>query len=131
MIVSIGIDIVEVSRVRAAIERTPRFLERVFTQTERDYCEAHGANSFMHYAARFAAKEAAMKALGTGWSEGIAWHDAEITRTERGAPTLQLHSRAHEIFLELGATRAHISLSHTSEHAIAQVILEATDGQRT
>ena len=117
--------------MRAAIERTPRFLERVFTQTERDYCDSRGANSFTHYAARFAAKEAAMKALGTGWSEGIAWHDAEITRTERGAPILKLHGRAHEIFLELGATRAHLSLSHTSEHAIAQVILEATDAQHT
>jgi holo-[acyl-carrier protein] synthase len=131
VIVSIGIDIVEVSRVRAAIKRTPRFLERVFTQTERDYCDARGASSFMHYAARFAAKEAAMKALGTGWAEGISWHDAEITRTERGAPILKLHGRAHEIFLELGAARTHLSLSHTSEHAIAQVILEAAGAPHT
>lgn len=113
--------------MRAAIERTPRFLERVFTQIERDYCDARGASSFTHYAARFAAKEAAMKALGTGWAQGIAWHDAEITRTEQGAPVLEFHGRAHEIFLELGAARAHLSLSHTREHAIAQVILEATD----
>lgn len=67
-----------------------------------------------------------MKALGTGWSGGVAWHDVEVARNERGAPLLILRNRAHEIFNALGATGAHLSLSHTSEHAIAQVILEAT-----
>jgi holo-[acyl-carrier protein] synthase len=125
VIISTGIDIIEVHRVRQAIERTPRFLLRVFTVAEREYCDRAGANAFAHYAARFAAKEAAMKALGTGWSNGIAWHDVEVARTERGAPQLILRNRAHEIFASTGATRAHLSISHTREHAVAHVTFEA------
>lgn len=115
---------IEVERVRATIERTPRFRERVFTRAERDYCDSRGAARAQHYAARFAAKEAAMKALGTGWSGGLAWHDVEITRDEAGKPSLNFRKRALELFQLSGATRAHISLAHTAEHAIAQVILE-------
>lgn len=124
MIVSIGIDIIEVARVREVMRRTPRFTERVFTTRERLYCEGRGAASAKHFAARFAAKEAALKALGTGWSGGIAWHDVEILSQETGAPTLLFHHRAREIFEERGANIAHVSLSHTSEHAVAQVLLE-------
>ncbi len=124
MIISTGIDIIEVRRVRQVIERTPRFLERVFTLAERAYCDRAGANRWMHYAARFAAKEAAMKALGTGWSGGVSWQDVEIISKEIGAPTVKLYNIAHELFERSGATVAHLSLSHTAEHAIAQVIFE-------
>jgi holo-[acyl-carrier protein] synthase len=119
---------IEVERMRATLKRTPRFVERVFTLAERDYCDSRGALvAPQHYAARFAAKEAALKALGTGWSGGISWQDVEITRNDAGAPAIIFHRRALELFQLSGATRAHLSLSHTSEHAIAQVILERGD----
>ena len=124
MIVSIGIDIIEVRRVRETIERTPRFSERVFTDNERAYCESRGAVACEHYAARFAAKEAALKALQTGWSGGLGWQDVEVTLKESGAPAIAFHGRARELFEQLGATAAHLSIAHTSEHAIAQVVLE-------
>ncbi|HYN86648.1 MAG TPA: holo-ACP synthase [Pyrinomonadaceae bacterium] len=124
MIVSIGIDIIEVARVRQAVERTPRFRARVFTERERAYCDARGAASAQHYAARFAAKEAAFKALGTGWGEGVGWHEAEVVRSEAGEPAILLTGRALEIFRARGATHAHLSISHTNEHAVAQVVLE-------
>ncbi len=110
--------------MRGVLKRTPRFVERVFTPAERDYCERRGVVAPQHYAARFAAKEAALKALGTGWSGGLAWQDVEIISQPGGAPTLLLHNLAHELFTRAGATHAHVSLSHTTEHAIAQVILE-------
>lgn len=124
MIISIGIDIIEVRRVRETIERTPRFAERVFTEAERAYCESRGAVAAQHYAARFAAKEAALKALQTGWSGGIAWQDIEVTAKESGAPLILFHGRARELYEQSGANAAHLSIAHTSEHAVAQVILE-------
>ena len=124
MIVSVGIDIIEVRRVRLVVERTPRFVERVFTPQERDYCAARGAASAQHYAARFAAKEAALKALGTGWTGGVAWQDIEIVPLASGAPVLQFYGPARQLFERSGANVAHVSISHTSEHAVAQVILE-------
>ena len=127
MIISIGIDIIEVRRVRETIERTPRFAERVFTDAERAYCESRGAVAAQHYAARFAAKEAALKALQTGWRGGISWQDVEIASRETGAPFLILHGPVQELFEKSGATAAHLSMSHTSEHAIAEVILERKD----
>ena len=124
MIVAIGIDIVEVSRIREVLVRTPRFCERVFTKAERVYCDGRGAVAAQHYAARFAAKEAVLKALQTGWRGGISWQDIEIASQESGAPFLILHGLVRELFGKSGATAVHLSLSHTSEHAIAQVILE-------
>jgi holo-[acyl-carrier protein] synthase len=115
---------IEVGRVRDVLKRTPRFRARVFTDRERDYCDSRGAASAEHYAARFAAKEAAMKALGTGWAAGVAWHEVEITRDDAGAPGIDFAGRALELFRNSGATRAHLSLAHTSEHAVATVILE-------
>ena len=106
------------------LERTPRFAERVFTAAERAYCDSRGAVAAQHYAARFAAKEAALKALQTGWRGGIAWQDVEIASRETGAPFLIFHGPVQELFAKSGATVAHLSLSHTSEHAIAQVVLE-------
>ena len=125
MIISIGIDIIEVRRVRETIERTPRFAERVFTDAERAYCESRGAVAAQHYAARFAAKEAALKALQTGWRGGISWHDVEISSTENGAPLLILSGEVKRLMESSGATAAHLSMSHTTEHAIAQVVLES------
>ena len=124
MIVSIGIDIIEVRRVRETIARTPRFAERVFTDAERAYCESRGAAAAQHYAARFAAKEAALKALQTGWRGGISWQDVEIAARESGAPFLIFRGEVLAVFEKFGATATHLSMSHTSEHAIAQVILE-------
>jgi holo-[acyl-carrier protein] synthase len=124
MIISIGIDIIEVARVREVLLRTPRFGERVYTERERAYCESRGVVAAQHYAARFAAKEAALKALGTGWSGGVAWQDIEIGAQDGGAPLLIFTGRVRELYEESGATAAHLSMSHTSEHAIAEVILE-------
>src|SRR6266480_5806603 len=120
MIVSIGIDIIEVARIREVLQRTPRFRERVFTPSERGYCDGRGAVAAQHYAARFAAKEAALKALQTGWRGGIAWQDVEIASRESGAPFLIFHREVQGLFEKSGATAAHLSMSHTSEHAIAQ-----------
>ena len=127
MIISIGIDIIEVARVREVLARTPRFAERVFTLGERAYCNGRGAVAAQHYAARFAAKEAALKALQTGWRGGISWQDVEISSRDTGAPFLILHGPVQELFEKSGATAAHLSMSHTSEHAIAEVILERED----
>lgn len=106
------------------LARTPRFVERVFTAAERSYCDSRGAVAAQHYAARFAAKEAVLKALQTGWRGGIAWQDVEIASRESGAPYLIFHGQVLELFEKSGATAAHLSMSHTSEHAIAQVLLE-------
>ena len=124
MIISIGVDIIEVRRVRETVARTTRFAERVFTAAERAYCESRGAVAAQHYAARFAAKEAALKALQTGWSGGISWQDVEVAAKESGAPLILFHARARELYEESGATAAHLSIAHTTEHAIAEVILE-------
>lgn len=126
MIVSIGIDIIEVARIREVLLRTPRFRERVFTPAERAYCDSRGAVAAQHYAARFAAKEAALKALQTGWRGGISWQDVEIASRDSGAPYLILHGPVKDLFDSSGATAVHLSLSHTSEHAIAEVVLERT-----
>jgi holo-[acyl-carrier protein] synthase len=124
MIVGTGIDIAEVPRIRQAIERFgDRFLRRVFTDGEIEYCSSK-ANPAERYAARFAAKEAAMKALGTGWNHGVRWRDCEVTRMPGGRPTLTFHGKAAEFAAKLGARNTALSLSHTAEQAIAQVILE-------
>ena len=125
MIVGTGIDIAEVARIRQSIERFgQRFLERIFTPGEIGYCDSK-LNRFERYAARFAAKEAAMKALGTGWNHGVRWRDCEVARLPGGRPTIQFHGKAAEFAAKLGAKNAALSLSHTQEQAIAQVILES------
>jgi holo-[acyl-carrier protein] synthase len=124
MIVAIGIDLVEITRIQEVFARRgERFRARVFTEGEIRYCERR-ASRFASYAARFAAKEAAMKALGTGWAKGLGWTDVEVVSDPNGAPALQLHRRALERMREIGATRAHISLTHSGDLAIAQVLLE-------
>jgi holo-[acyl-carrier protein] synthase len=124
MIVSIGIDIVEVYRIKQTMERTPRFGMRVFTDAERSYCDGKGAASFQSYAVRFAAKEAFLKSLRTGWRGKIGWQDMEVTLSPEGAPTLNVTGEANRLLEAAGADAVHLSLSHTSDHAIAQVILE-------
>jgi holo-[acyl-carrier protein] synthase len=124
MIIGIGIDIEEVERIREAIERHgERFVQRVFTPGEVAYFEAK-ANKWERYAARFAAKEAAMKAIGTGWDHGVGWRDVEVVNEPNGCPTLVLHGRAQEIAEGKGCKRTWISLSHTRRQAVAQVVLE-------
>jgi len=124
MIVGTGIDIAEVPRIRQSIERFgDRFLQRVFTDGEIQYCDSK-ANRFERYAARFAAKEAAMKALGTGWNHGIRWRDCEVVRMPGGRPTIAFHGKAGEFAAKLGMKNAALSITHTAEQAIAQVILE-------
>jgi holo-[acyl-carrier protein] synthase len=125
MIVSIGIDIIEVARIREVLQRTPRFRERVFTAAEQAYCDSRGVVAEQHYAARYAAKEAALKALQTGWRGGISWQDVEISSLESGAPMITFHGEAQKIFEASGATAVHLSISHTAEHAIANVVLES------
>lgn len=124
MIVSIGTDIVEVYRIAETIERTPRFVERVYTERERAYCNAKGAAAAQSYAARFAAKEAFLKALKTGWRGKVTWHDMEILNDELGVPTMIVTGEALNLMKGLGATRIHLSISHTTEHAVANVVLE-------
>jgi holo-[acyl-carrier protein] synthase len=125
MIVGTGIDIAEVPRIRAAIERHgQRFLNRIFTEGEIQYCESK-ANRVERYAARFAAKEAGMKAIGTGWNHGVRWRDIEVARKPGGRPSLVLHGKAAEFAARLGATNIALSLTHTAEQAMAQVILES------
>ena len=124
MIVGTGVDIVEVERVAAAIERFgERFLKRIFTESERRYCDSK-KNRAERYAARFAAKEAAFKALGTGWNQGVAWREVEVGRAPGGRPTLSFTGRAAQHAQRLGMKRAALSLSHTQQQAVAQVILE-------
>jgi len=125
VIVGTGIDIAEVQRIRHAIERFGvRFLERIYTVGEIRYCKSK-ANSVERFAARFAAKEAAMKALGTGWNHGVRWRDCEVTRKPGSRPTLTFHGQAGEIAARLGVRNVSLSLTHTKEQAMAQVILES------
>jgi holo-[acyl-carrier protein] synthase len=125
MIVGTGIDITEVDRIAGSVARFGRrFLERVFTPDEIRYCEAK-ANKAERYAGRFAAKEAAMKAIGTGWSRGVRWQDIEVRRLPGQRPTLAFHGRALEFFQNVRAVRAQLSITHTKDIAVALVILES------
>ncbi len=124
MIVGTGIDLVEIGKLRAAMERRgDRLRNRIFTPDEIRYCDRR-PNPFQHYAARFAAKEALFKALGTGWSGGVGWRDAEVRNRTSGKPDLLLSGKALEVARQLGAARYRVSLSHTDRYAVAQVILE-------
>ena len=124
MIVGTGVDLAEVPRIRAAIERHGgRFIERIYTPPEIAYVERK-ANRFERYAARFAAKEAGMKAIGTGWKRGVSWRDFEVVNLPSGKPTLRLHGVASEIAQQLGVRQISLSLTHTAELGMAHVILE-------
>jgi holo-[acyl-carrier protein] synthase len=125
VIVGTGVDLAEVDRIRAAIERYgARFVERVFTPREIAYVERK-ANRFERYAARFAAKEAAMKAIGTGWRSGVRWQDFEVTNLRSGRPALEFHGVAARAAERLGVHLVSLSLTHTAAMAMALVILES------
>ncbi len=125
MTVGTGIDIAETERIQQALERHgERFSRKVFTPSEIAYCERF-KNRAERYAARFAAKEAAFKALGTGWAKGVRWLDVEVTHQASGKPELLLSGRAREIAEQLGVTRALISISHANRYVVAEVILES------
>lgn len=126
MIIGIGIDAVEVERMRRAVDDPKtgrRFRERIFTESEIVYCEAKRRGAAQSFAARFAAKEAVMKAIGRGFGEGVSWREIEVVR-EQGAPTLRITGYAAERSAELGITRWHVSLTHTPVTAVAYVIAE-------
>ena len=124
MILGTGVDIAEVPRIRGSIERFgDRFLRRIFTTGEIEYCDGK-ASRFESYAARFAAKEAGMKALGTGWSRGVRWRDIEVVRQKGQRPTIQFHGEAAAIAAKLGTKNVALSITHTSEQALAHIILE-------
>src|SRR5271154_6827508 len=125
MIVGLGIDVAEVGRIRAVVEaQAERFLKRVYTPEEVAYCEQF-KNKYERYAGRFAVKEAAMKALGTGWSSGVRWVDVEVVRHASGRPTLTLKGEAKRIADAMGVKNILVTISHTAEQAIAQVIFES------
>jgi holo-[acyl-carrier protein] synthase len=124
MIVGLGVDISEVDRIREAIARHgERFLSRVFTPAEIAYCNRH-RDSAERFAGRFAAKEAVMKALGTGWTSGVRWVDIEVVRMPTGRPTVALHGVARGIAERLGLRHASLSITHSGNTALAQVIFE-------
>ncbi len=125
MIVGTGIDIAEVPRIRQRSNASRQhFLHRIYTEGEMRYCDSK-ANRVERYAARFAAKEAAMKALGTGWNHGVRWRDCEVARMPGGRPTMMFHGKAGEFAAKLGVKNIALSISHTDEQAIAQVIFES------
>lgn len=123
MIIGIGTDIVEVDRIRRVLERNPRFVDRVFTPAEIGYC-ASKSNSAQSYAVRFAAKEALMKALGTGWDGVVNWQDIEVLQNTAGKPELHAYGATQELLKSRGVAQIHISLAHEKEYALASVILE-------
>ena len=124
MIIGTGVDIVDIERIRRVAERhKDRFIPRVFTPAEQQFCNRYH-DPAPHFSARFAAKEALFKALGTGWAKGVSWLDAEVQRKEQQAPVLVLHGEAEKRSAGLGVTRVHLSLSHSDQWAVAMVILE-------
>jgi holo-[acyl-carrier protein] synthase len=124
LIVGLGLDIAEIDRIEAAIKRHPAaFIERVYTPEEAAYCQRY-ASPYERYAGRFAAKEAAMKALGTGWAHGVRWRDIEVVREASGKPTLKLEGVARQIADSLGVKRILLTITHSGNLAIAQVIFE-------
>jgi holo-[acyl-carrier protein] synthase len=127
MILGTGIDVTETARIENALARHGgRFSGRIYTAEEIRYCEKF-KNCAERYAARFAAKEAAFKALGTGWRGGIQWIDAEVSHRPSGKPELVLHGAASERAEQLGVTRISLSISHGEQFAVAMVILEGDD----
>lgn len=126
IIAGIGVDACEIARLKRALAGPAgaRFRKRVFTAGEQAYCDARGRARFESYAARFAAKEAAMKALGTGWGQGLGFTDVEVTREGHAAPQLVLHGEAARLAVTLGIARCHLSVTHTRTTAIAWVLCE-------
>jgi holo-[acyl-carrier protein] synthase len=124
-IIGTGIDIVECLRIAQMIERHGElFITRVYTDHEIEYCSARKAAT-QHYAGRWAAKEAVLKALGTGWRRGISWRDIEIRNDDKGAPTVKLRGGARDVQTAAHIGRMHISISHCRNFAVAYVVAES------
>src|SRR5215510_7483345 len=124
MIIGVGIDVVQNQRIRESLERFgPRFLNRIYTEIETAYCNKC-ADPAIHFAARFAAKEAAFKALGTGWAAGVKWKDIEVQRLASGQPELHLYGEALARATAMSASRFHVSLTHDQLVSVAVVVLE-------
>lgn len=124
MILGTGLDMAEVDRIREAIERHgPRFTGRIYTPREIAYAESK-ANRYERFAARFAAKEAGMKAIGTGWKKGVRWRDFEVVNLPSGRPTLHLYGEAANVAARMGVKTVALSLTHTAQIGMAHVILE-------
>ncbi len=123
MVKGIGVDIVEIKRIQQVLADNKRFAERVFAPSEIEYCETK-ARKAQHYAARFAAKEAFFKALGTGWRDGMGWHEIIVENDDLGKPRIQLSGKTLEVFNDRGLASIHLSISHEKIHAVAMVVLE-------
>ncbi len=127
MIISTGVDLAEVERIRAALENPrigKRFRERVYTESEIAYCEQKQRGKYESYAGRFAAKEAVMKALGRGWGAQVRWLDIEVARARSGKPEIVLHDKTARRAAQLGIQRWSLSITHTKEHGLAFVVAE-------
>lgn len=124
MIAGIGTDIVEVYRIREALERTPRFEERVFTDQEIAYCRSKGVKQYESFAGRYAAKEALFKALGTGWRGELAWRDIDVLVNDLGAPRISVSGEVLANLTSVGFTQISLSISHTEHYAVAYVVIE-------
>lgn len=127
MIVSVGVDLAEVERIRKALEDPRigrRLRDRVFTPKEILYCEKKRRGRYESYAGRFAAKEAVMKALGRGWGAHVSWLDIEVVRARSGKPEIVLHDKTARLAEELGIRRWALSITHTAEHGLAYVVAE-------
>lgn len=118
-----GMDIVELDRIKKALEQGEGFLNRVFTQTEKEYCQARGKASLMSFAARFCAKEAVSKALGTGIAKGVSFKDIEIVNDIDGKPRVTLYNDAKRHFDQIGGRSIDISLTHSRDYAAAQAVI--------
>lgn len=129
-ILGTGIDVIEVERIRRALERPrtgARFLARVFTEREAAYCDSRGIARFQSYAARFASKEAVMKAMGTGWNRNVGWSEIEVTRERGRAPAIVLHGKSAAFAARRGIDAFHLSIAHTVREALAHVIAEGKE----
>jgi len=132
MILGVGTDMIEIRRIESSIDQFgERFLRRVFTSEEIDYCQRKKKHAAESFAARFAAKEAGAKALGTGISRGVAWKEIEVRREPSGRPTLHFTGRARELADQLGITGLSVSLTHSRDLALAVVIAEGREAART
>ncbi len=131
MIFGIGTDLIETRRIRSAIEKTPSFAEKIYTREEQRYCEAQKAGKYQSYAARYAAKEAFFKALGTGYRYGMAFKEIEVINNDLGKPEIKVSGVAGTFVAEQHITKIHITLSHTKETAVAFVILETAGSTGT
>ncbi len=126
MIKGVGVDIVEISKIDVPIKRWGgRFLRRIFTDKEIEYCQSHPAGS-IHFAGRFAAKESVLKALGTGWQNGINFKQIQILNGSLGAPGIELFDKARQKAQELGIEKLHLSISHNARHAVSTVVAEGS-----